>query len=1800
MLFFFLSSCGYQSAKFQYLGSNNLKVSTESDEYTFNEGDTINIPFVLNSKTSKTITLNYTLTEKKNNSSAKPQTFSEKTLALFAQVIAIFESQTGVIVIPQGSDFGIIKFNSNKNDTYNQDKVFELVVDGEELASKYTIIVNMKDSDGPPYLSLKQTYVQKGGTAQMTVSLSHKSAFPIELIVDPNAVTSTALANTDYIPLDTYNLTIPENVTSYSFNVRTKSTSTGNKELNLKVTTPYSNFAILGYNSTANVKLVILDTDITNKISLSDVTVRENESQAKIMIELSEPAATDIYFDIDSFDISAQDESDYLGIHQRDLKIEQGQLYTSVYIPVLDDSVNENNESFRVQLSKIRGATLNWNMKESIVTVLDKGSTSQTPVSSNPTPTLTSSLPSPISAAQVGIQLKFNKNITGTINESSFSVNNGTLSNITGSGSSYTATLTPINSGLVEITFLADKVSDVSGLKNIASNTLSLYFNFKLWATLTTTTATNFNQGPMIVNLSFSKRIVGLDYSDVQLQNATLSELDGTGTQYTLTIYPADLLPGEASKTVTVKIPKDAVYDEDGIGNLESNILVKTYDTQRPTITITSNKTNLTAGESALITFTLSELATSASGVQNGFSESNIKTSSGNLVPSSPFCDKQVCTATLTPLSDSDYAAINISVHADNYLFKDKAGNSAILPSAFQIYSDTKAPTVYIKAKTKSSVLKGEYSDITFTLSDSLAGSSIPFTLANVAATNGTLSSANANFCTGVTCIARFTPTDNLDGSNEAIISLTGTFKDLGGNNGVFNKSFDAPFGTSLTSTKVTFDTKKPNVLLTHNVPLVSQTAMLKKGAQVLVTYTLSETASAIAGVVNGFSTANISSSNGLLTPSPVFCILKTCSATFVPYDDFEGTATLTVSNSSLLKNYYDVAGNKGTYGPNADLNSYSTNIIVDTKAPGLMISSLSSSSVTKNQTIDITFTIPESLTGTSDDFTLGDLSVTNGALSLVNANFCSVANNSTTCMARFTPLDNLDGPVQGVITFVGSFKDAAGNSGFIKDNTNTIGTLGSLANITIDTTAPAVQSITASANTLKIGSSPVIITVTLSENMTNTTNEFKAANISLTGSGSITPSSPFCNGKVCTATYNPPANTDGGSATITTSGLYTDATGNGGAHSYTNQVIQFDTKAPTVTILEPKTGSLSVTSVSPLDFIATFSEPLLNFNNSNANFANYFTITNASTNPTIQPLTSGCAAGKECYKISLVPTASGIPALNVSLKINANALTDLAGNFMSTASAISTTSYDKTPASFQSMTSSLSSLNATNKTSTITLNFTKAVASAPGISLSATNNAGTFSAISCNGTTTCTSTFTGNTISDVSTSITASVSASGYTDLSGNVSTINNSSAITIAHVDTTAPTLSISAGTTTLNTTTTSTTVTFTFSEPIPAANFTITKTGTNNGTLGTISATGDTKVFTATYTYAAGYDSTASFSATFNDAVLNSGTIASNITINNNGTSFPVATGGSMTDNPSGCSSAASSVSPCYMTHKFTTSVVQGSETQQNFIITNPGVNNSSPTNSKMTIIAIGGGGGGTEGRDNTGGDGGAGGGTAYKTFTPINNPSYLTSTYPYKVQVGGKGAYGHPTTQWASAGGDSYVNDPQGSPIVTAYGGQSGGGSGSGCSGSEMCWMGGSGGWAGTGDNYDPPTGSYATAGTGSSYYSGLNIASFPWTPNGLAEAITQPGAGGGGGAGRGSYCGTSSTSQCASTWGTGGTAGSGGAGTGGNYSGSGASGGSYGHGGGGGGSYCNGAGTTCYPKQGGSGGVGVVYIVYRVR
>ncbi len=212
------------------------------------------------------------------------------------------------------------------------------------------------------------------------------------------------------------------------------------------------------------------------------------------------------------------------------------------------------------------------------------------------------------------VTITFSEAVAG-LTEAEITVTSGTAVSLTGSGTTYMAMISPNDltmTAMLMINIAENTVMDLAGNDNMATTTIVTYTPETTAPTVTsivpsgngvTGSGANFNvPGEFTVTITFSEAVTGFDMGDIMLGgvSATLSNFDGSGTEYTATI-----MPGDMNGAITLTINVDVAMDLAGNDNEAATPITVMYmQNDAPTATATSSATDMTVMEGATVTLT--------------------------------------------------------------------------------------------------------------------------------------------------------------------------------------------------------------------------------------------------------------------------------------------------------------------------------------------------------------------------------------------------------------------------------------------------------------------------------------------------------------------------------------------------------------------------------------------------------------------------------------------------------------------------------------------------------------------------------------------------------------------------------------------------------------------------------------------------------------------------------------------------------------------------------------------------------------------------------------------------------------------------------------------------------------------------------------------------------------------------------------------------------------------------------------------------------------------------------------------
>ncbi|QNI94946.1 metallopeptidase [Synechococcus sp. A15-127] len=615
-------------------------------------------------------------------------------------------------------------------------------------------------------------------------------------------------------------------------------------------------------------------------------------------------------------------------------------------------------------------------------------------------------------------------------------------------------------------------IDGVLTLQSQASTTDTTPPSVKLTHSTLTTSAT------AIVTAVLSEGSEDFSATDLIATGGEISNFNPiSATEYTALFTPTP----QSTVDGTVTIGAGAFSDAAGNRNTENELVTITVNTSIPWVSLTTTDDKLTAGETALIGASLSE-------VSEDFGEDDLDVSGGVLSDFTQVNELRY-TALFTPAADSTSdGVISVAIGA----FTDLDDNSNATASEISMDVETTVPSVVLTASGLGSdamLTVGESA----TISAQLSERSLTFTADDLIVSGGELSDFQAISTSLYT--ATFTPSVN--STTTGIVQVNAaTFSDFAGNDNADDITLSIPV-----------ETTEPFLVFT------SSDNNLKAGETATITITLSEESPDFSqdslliqgGELSQLQASSATSYSGIFTPSAE--------------STTEGLLSIAIGEFS------DLAGN--TNSADAVIN-----LTVETTVPTISFSS-SDDILTAGEKATIRATLSEPIaTFSADDLRVsgGQISDFGKATSSFNKisdseySFNTVSDTEYTFVMTPTP-DSTDDA--SVFLDANTLTDAAGNS-----NTTSADIV-----MTVETTIPTVA-LSSSDPTLTIGES-TILAVELSE----PSFDFTLDNFNVSG-GALTDFT-VVNASQYTALFTPFSDTTTTASAVIEAGSFSDAAGN-------------------------------------------------------------------------------------------------------------------------------------------------------------------------------------------------------------------------------------------------------------------------------------------------------------------------------------------------------------------------------------------------------------------------------------------------------------------------------------------------------------------------------------------------------------------------------------------------------------------------------------------------------------------------------
>ena len=582
---------------------------------------------------------------------------------------------------------------------------------------------------------------------------------------------------------------------------------------------------------------------------------------------------------------------------------------------------------------------------------------------------------------------------------SDISLVNATLTNFSGSAGSYSATVNPINDGVVTLNIAAGVAQDASGNANTIATTFSLVFDSTAPTVGIALTATNPNNSTFTAAFDFTDPttgnvdtgIVGFDSSDISLSNATLTSFSGSAGSYSATFNSIN------DGVVTLNVAAGVAQDASGNANTPASTFTLIADSTAPSVAITLIATNPNNSTfTAAFDFTDPTTGNIDTGIV-GFDSSDIALTNATLTNFSGSAGSY--SATINSINDG---VVTLDIAAG--IAQDANGNANTPASTFTLIADSTAPSVAITliATNPNNTTFTAAFDFTDPTTGNIDTGIVGFDSSDIALTNATLT----NFAGSAGSYSA-----TINSINDGVVTLdiaAGIAQDANGNANTPANTFSLIADSTAPSVVITLIATNPN----------------NSTFTAAFDFTDPTTGNIDTGVV-GFDSADISLTNATLTNFAGSA--GSYSATINPIND--GVVTLDIA-----------AGVAQDANGNANTAATSFSLLIDTDAPSVAITSTAANP--NNSSFTAVFDFTDLATGNIDT---GIIGFDSSDISLSNATLTNFAGSAGSYSATINPIND------GVVTLniaAGVAQDANGNA-------NTAATTFSLI---YDKTKPAVE----------------------------------------------------------------------------------------------------------------------------------------------------------------------------------------------------------------------------------------------------------------------------------------------------------------------------------------------------------------------------------------------------------------------------------------------------------------------------------------------------------------------------------------------------------------------------------------------------------------------------------------------------------------------------------------------------------------------------------------------------------------------
>lgn len=276
---------------------------------------------------------------------------------------------------------GILTFNPGQMaKTFSVPILDDTIVEGPEtvdltlsnptnasLGANDTAVLTIGDNEGVRFSAMAYEVDEDGGAAIVTVQLIGTATSPVT--VHYSTITGSATAGQDYTSATAVPLVFNIGETSKTFNVPILEDDLreGDEALQLQLSDPVN--ASLSTITEATLTIHDNEEALTATFTVANINVNENGGTATLTVNLSGKSQPTVSINFATVDETTNAGADYTPTAGT-LNFTTGETSKTIVVPIIDDAVAENLETFKVVLSNPVNASLGI-LPQSTVTIFD-------------------------------------------------------------------------------------------------------------------------------------------------------------------------------------------------------------------------------------------------------------------------------------------------------------------------------------------------------------------------------------------------------------------------------------------------------------------------------------------------------------------------------------------------------------------------------------------------------------------------------------------------------------------------------------------------------------------------------------------------------------------------------------------------------------------------------------------------------------------------------------------------------------------------------------------------------------------------------------------------------------------------------------------------------------------------------------------------------------------------------------------------------------------------------------------------------------------------------------------------------------------------------------------------------------------------------------------------------------------------------------------------------------------------------------------------------------------------------------